>query len=169
MDQFTNQISHLNLYFLEIIFPVKTRWFFFHNDPHTWYRPDYYFRNFILSELDFRCLTPLSVRYSVDKWIGRAEYPCENTLSFRFDCMKYTQSNSIQHIMCCVFVLFFFVLCTLQGRIHGWGGGAPGARPPPLKFEKIRFFSVKSWFFTRNTPKIFAPPSAIGKNTIFLS
>ena len=26
--------------------------------------------------------------------------------------------------------------------------------------EKIRFFGVKSWFFTRNTPKVFAPPSA---------
>ena len=32
-------------------------------------------------------------------------------------------------------------------------GGAPGARPPPLKLEKIWFFGVKSWFFTRNTPK----------------
>jgi hypothetical protein len=31
---------------------------------------------------------------------------------------------------------------------------------PPLKLEKIWFFGVKSWFFTRNTPKIFAPPSA---------
>jgi hypothetical protein len=41
-------------------------------------------------------------------------------------------------------------------------GGAP-----PLKLEKIRFFGVKSGFFTRNTPKIFAPPSAIGKNMIF--
>jgi hypothetical protein len=29
---------------------------------------------------------------------------------------------------------------------------------PPLK--KIWFFGVKSWFFTRNTPKMFAPPSA---------
>ena len=38
-------------------------------------------------------------------------------------------------------------------------GGAPGARPP-LKLEKIWFFGVKSWFFTRNTPKSFAPPSA---------
>ena len=38
------------------------------------------------------------------------------------------------------------------------GGGAPGA--PPLKLEKIRFFGIKSWFFTRNTPKFFAPPSA---------
>ena len=36
-------------------------------------------------------------------------------------------------------------------------GGAPGA--PPLKLEKIWFFGVKSWFFTRNTPKMFAPPS----------
>jgi hypothetical protein len=32
--------------------------------------------------------------------------------------------------------------------------------PPPLKLKKIRFFGVKSWFFTRNTPKIFAPPFA---------
>ena len=29
----------------------------------------------------------------------------------------------------------------------------------PLHLEKIWFFCVKSWFFTRNTPKIFAPPS----------
>jgi hypothetical protein len=41
------------------------------------------------------------------------------------------------------------------------------APTPPLKLEKIRFFGVKSWFFTRNTPNIFAPPSAIGKNKIF--
>jgi hypothetical protein len=33
------------------------------------------------------------------------------------------------------------------------------ARAPP-KIGKIWFFGVKSWFFTRNTPKIFAPPSA---------
>ena len=52
----------------------------------------------------------------------------------------------------------------LQGRIQG--GGAPGA-PPPLKLEKIRFFGVKSWFFTQNTPKMFPPLSAIGKNKIF--
>ena len=32
--------------------------------------------------------------------------------------------------------------------------------PPPLKLEKIWFGGVKSWFFTRNTPKFFAPPSA---------
>ena len=32
-------------------------------------------------------------------------------------------------------------------------------RPPPLKLEKIWFFGVKSWFFTRNTPKMFALPS----------
>jgi hypothetical protein len=31
---------------------------------------------------------------------------------------------------------------------------------PSLKLEKIWFFGVKSWFFTRNTPTIFAPPSA---------
>ena len=34
------------------------------------------------------------------------------------------------------------------------------ARATPLKLEKILFFGVKSWFFTRNTPKMFAPFSA---------
>ena len=34
----------------------------------------------------------------------------------------------------------------------------------PLKLEKIWFFGVKSWFFTRNTPKIFAPPKCAPPN-----
>ena len=55
---------------------------------------------------------------------------------------------------------------TLTGADPGGGGAHPARPPPPLKLEKIRFFGVKSWFFTRNTPKIFAPPSAIGKNMI---
>jgi hypothetical protein len=50
----------------------------------------------------------------------------------------------------------WFVNTLGQGRIQG-GGGAPGA---PLKLEKIWFFGAKSWFFTRNTPNIFAPPTA---------
>jgi hypothetical protein len=51
------------------------------------------------------------------------------------------------------------------------GGSSRGRtrRPPSLKLEKIWFFfSVKSWFITRNTPNIFAPPSAIGKKEDFL-
>ena len=37
---------------------------------------------------------------------------------------------------------------------------APPARAhTPLKLKKIWFFGVKSWFSTRNTPTIFAPPS----------
>ena len=49
------------------------------------------------------------------------------------------------------------------------GGGGGGAHPAraPLKLEKIWFFVVKSWFFTRNTSTIFAPPSAIGKKIRF--
>ena len=43
-----------------------------------------------------------------------------------------------------------------QRRIQG----AHPPPPPPLELEKIRFFGVKSWFFTRNTPKVFAPPFA---------
>ena len=41
------------------------------------------------------------------------------------------------------------------------GADPGGAHPaPPLKLEKIWFCCVKSWFFTRNTRKIFAPRSA---------
>jgi hypothetical protein len=42
-------------------------------------------------------------------------------------------------------------------------GGSRGGctrHATPLKLEKIWFFGIKSWFFTRNTPTIFAPPSA---------
>ena len=45
----------------------------------------------------------------------------------------------------------------VQGRIQGEGART---RRAPLKLGKIWFFSVKSWFFTRNTATIFAPPSA---------
>ena len=45
-----------------------------------------------------------------------------------------------------------------RGGFRG-GGGERTRCAPPLKLEKIWFFGVKSWFFTRNTPKIFAPPS----------
>ena len=49
------------------------------------------------------------------------------------------------------------ILTTGSGQYTGADpGGAHEA--PSLKLEKIRFFGVKSWFFSRNTPKIFAPP-----------
>ena len=60
--------------------------------------------------------------------------------------------------------LQFFLWTNFRG---GFRGGGRTRRAPPLKLEKIWFFGVKSWFFTRNTPKIFAPPSAIGNNMIF--
>jgi hypothetical protein len=48
----------------------------------------------------------------------------------------------------------------LLGAQYRGGSRGGGLRAPPLKLEKIWFFDVKSWFFTRNTPKFFAPPSA---------
>ena len=62
-----------------------------------------------------------------------------------------------------------------SGADSGGGGGAPGAPKIGKKYDFLRkivifhtpkigkkhdFFGVKSWFFTRNTPNIFAPPSA---------
>jgi hypothetical protein len=51
---------------------------------------------------------------------------------------------------------FFLYFRLLQERIR-WGGCTQCACP--LKLEKIWFFGIKSWFFTRNTPKHFVPPS----------
>jgi hypothetical protein len=39
--------------------------------------------------------------------------------------------------------------------------GAEPGEPHPKSEKKKIFLGVKSWFFTRNTSKIFAPPSAI--------
>jgi hypothetical protein len=51
-------------------------------------------------------------------------------------------------------------MCNQRVRGEGYQGriqrGAHPARAP-LKLDKIWFFGVKSWFFTRNTTNIFAP------------
>jgi hypothetical protein len=48
----------------------------------------------------------------------------------------------------------------IRGGSSGGGRGGRTRPAPPLKLDKIWFFGVKSWFFTRNIPNIFAPPSA---------
>ena len=53
---------------------------------------------------------------------------------------------------------------SISGAGPGWGV-APGAPRP--KIEKNMIFGVRSSFFTRITPTIFVPPSAIGKHMIF--
>jgi hypothetical protein len=47
------------------------------------------------------------------------------------------------------------------------GGHTRRAPPPPLILETIRFVGVKSWIFTRNTPKIVLRLPPLG--AIFLS
>jgi hypothetical protein len=59
------------------------------------------------------------------------------------------------------------IQCRGGSKGGGGGGGGRTRRAPLLKLEKIWFFGVKSWFFIRNTPTIFTPPFAIGKNVIF--
>jgi hypothetical protein len=83
-------------------------------------------------------------------------------------------------------ILPLFTWLLLDTR-DGSRRGAPGTPPPPKtgknmifwrkivifhtkypnnfrsslrNWKKIWIFGVKSWFFTRNTPKLFAPPSA---------
>ena len=61
--------------------------------------------------------------------------------------------NQMLHIVnICLFNLYKSKTCIFwtQGRIQAH---------TPLKLEKIRFFGIKSWFFTRNTPTNFTPPS----------
>ena len=64
--------------------------------------------------------------------------------------------EEIQSQQVCITLLNVYPDVTTQGRIKG----GRTRRATPLKWEKIRFFGVKSWFFTRNTQKNFAPPSA---------
>ena len=94
----------------------------------------------------------------------------------------YLQNNVIFHGLHYIktgFICFnCIILCnittdSMAGRIiniiysQTWpcshlSGADPGGVHPacaPLKLEKIWFFCVKSWFFTRNTPKIFASRS----------
>jgi len=52
-------------------------------------------------------------------------------------------------------------MTTVKCRGGSRGGGGAARRAPPLKLGKIWFFFLKSWFFTRNTPNIFAPPSPL--------
>jgi hypothetical protein len=62
----------------------------------------------------------------------------------------------------------YWVLTIFSRPYTGAGsGGAHPTRARPLKLEKIWFFGVKSWFFTRNTSKMFALPSAIEKIWFF--
>jgi hypothetical protein len=61
-----------------------------------------------------------------------------------------------------VYLLFSYLLSTMvsdHSKFTPSSGADPGGAPP-LKLEKIWFFGVKSWFFTRNTPRILALPSA---------
>jgi hypothetical protein len=50
--------------------------------------------------------------------------------------------------------------CSLDSPLQGWIQGGCTRHATPLKLEKIWFFGIKSWFFTRITPTIFVPPSA---------
>ena len=63
----------------------------------------------------------------------------------------------------CIPTLKTFSQNTAQLYIVNTAGADPGGghtrHAPPLRLEKIWFFGVKSWFFTRNAPKIFVPPS----------
>ena len=81
---------------------------------------------------------------------------------FRIAGIAYFNTSHVSHSyiynlydILCNHLMFYYVY--MQGRIQG---GGRTRRAPPLKLDKIRFFGVKSCFFTRNTPKFFAPPSA---------
>jgi hypothetical protein len=48
----------------------------------------------------------------------------------------------------------------IEGRVEGIGGGFCNPQLLNQGRKRYDFFCVKWWFFTRNTPKMFAPPSA---------
>ena len=55
---------------------------------------------------------------------------------------------------------FYLVINCISMTVPDQGRGASGAPPLKLEKKKKKKIAVKSWFFTRNTPEMFAPPSA---------
>jgi hypothetical protein len=84
-------------------------------------------------------------------------------------CVLYSMCNRASRLLCCSdfhlsvssmestldllpcrLQTYLVPLCWTISRVSGaYPGDAPGT--PSLKLEKIWFFDVKSWFFTRNT------------------
>jgi hypothetical protein len=97
------------------------------------------------------------------KW-RRAEGGAKNVGVFRVKNHDFTPKNNIftnfkggvppWHITCDRSLIYKYQHNTMVVFVLGQGG------TPPFKLVKIFFFGVKSWFFTRNTPTFFAPPSA---------
>jgi hypothetical protein len=85
-------------------------------------------------------------------------------LPFTFKRFLWSIYRGVYMFVCWIFSMFnlmFHLCCSVKHPDYDIGAD-PGAHQAhaPLKLEKIWFFGVKSWFFTRNTPKMFAPPSA---------
>ena len=59
-----------------------------------------------------------------------------------------------------LFNLLILNINALHFMCRGGSMGGHTRHVSPLKLEKIWFLGVKSWFFTRNTSKIFVPPFA---------
>jgi hypothetical protein len=73
-------------------------------------------------------------------------------------CVQSEKCPDVHHLLSIVSIKTPIHRSVSRGGSRGWG--RTRRAPPPLKLEKIWFFGVKPWFFTRNTPKFFAPPSA---------
>ena len=83
---------------------------------------------------------------------------------------SWKENKLLFNLAFCIRYSSYYIVESACQYIDAYRGGSSGGntrRAPLLKLEKIWFFGVKSWFFTRNTLKMFAPPSAIGKNIIF--
>ena len=59
---------------------------------------------------------------------------------------------------CSVYDTSSDILLFYKHNLYNIRGQSSGGAPPKIGNKKI--FGVKSWFFTRNIPKFFAPPSA---------
>ena len=65
--------------------------------------------------------------------------------------VKARKVDRVLHNVLCIVTLSIVIY------VDNKGGSREGAHPARAP---LNFFGVKSWFFTRNTPKSFAPPSA---------
>ena len=89
-----------------------------------------------------------------------------NGLTMIYKILHWTLPQHIElqlyviYVYCSILSCHFSSMSIWSGASRGGSRGRTPPPPPPLKLEKLWFFGVKSWFFTRITPKMFAPPSA---------